>query len=349
MLASLLLELDQVQVAQVGVVLHAVQVHLHHQREAQRQLAALLDHRRAAPEGPEGDCVCGACGTCGTGRMEGIVRLEGVVKLEGIRRMEGVVKLEGTGRLEGIVRLEGVVRLEGIDRMVGINRKVGIVRLEGNTLCLQFEIGAGAEDQNLDGLIPTVANLLGMPRFLSHSQRGRFAERVLSGGFFDLQHEEGVSHRFSLLVHHVELLRLLVDAEAEGNEAVLQVREQQAETQILGGNGVALKIAAASVISLQGGRFVRFLLKPVHGDGEELRGVGGKHPTSNAELPRPHQFRLLIGLEVHKVDRDVIVVQVEQNHRQVDIPAVRQTKHLTLRTAILVEGVRLDLNILVEW
>ena len=331
LLASLLLELDQVQVAQVGVVLHAVQVHLHHQREAQRQLAALLDHRRAAPEGPEGDCVCGACGTCGTGRMEGIVRLEGVVKLEGIRRMEGVV------------------RLEGIDRMVGINRKVGIVRLEGNALCLQFEIGAGAEDQNLDGLIPTVANLLGMPRFLSHSQRGRFAERVLSGGFFDLQHEEGVSHRFSLLVHHVELLRLLVDAEAEGNEAVLQVREQQAETQILGGNGVALKIAAASVISLQGGRFVRFLLKPVHGDGEELRGVGGKHPTSNAELPRPHQFRLLIGLEVHKVDRDVIVVQVEQNHRQVDIPAVRQTKHLTLRTAILVEGVRLDLNILVEW
>ena len=312
MLASLLLELDQVQVAQVGVVLHAVQVHLHHQREAQRQLAALLDHRRAAPEGPEGDCVCGACGTCGTGRMEGVVRLEGVVKLEGIRRLEG------------------------------------IVRLEGNALCLQFEIGAGAEDQNLDGLIPTVANLLGMSRFLSHSQRGRFAERVLSGGFFDLQHEEGVSHRFSLLVHHVELLRLLVDAEAEGNEAVLQVREQQAETQILGGNGVALKIAAASVISLQGGRFVRFLLKPVHGDGEELRGVGGKHPTSNAELPRPHQFRLLIGLEVHKVDRDVIVVQVEQNHRQVDIPAVRQTKHLTLRTAILVEGVRLDLNILVE-
>ena len=319
MLASLHLELDQVQVAQVGVVLHAVQVHLHHQREAQRQLAALLDHRRAAPEGPESDCVCGACGTCGTGRME------------------------------GIVRLEGVVRLEGIDRMVGINRKVGIVRLEGNALCLQFEIGAGAEDQNLDRLIPTVANLLGMSRFLSHSQRGRFAERVLSGGFFDLQHEEGVSHRFSLLVHHVELLRLLVDAEAEGNEAVLQVREQQAETQILGGNGVVLKIAAASVISLQGDRFVRFLLKPVHGDGEELRGVGGKHPTSNAELPRPHQFRLLIGLEVHKVDRDVIVVQVEQNHRQVDIPAVRQTKHLTLRTAILVEGVRLDLNILVEW
>lgn len=53
LLASLLLELDQVQVAQVGVVLHAVQVHLHHQREAQRQLAALLDHRRLPPKDPK--------------------------------------------------------------------------------------------------------------------------------------------------------------------------------------------------------------------------------------------------------------------------------------------------------
>ena len=144
---------------------------------------------------------------------------------------------------------------------------------------LQLEVGTGAEKEKSDGLFGAVANLVGRTLLLSHSQRGRFTEGVMTGCFFDLQHKEGVSHRFSLLIHHIEGLRFLVDSEAERNKTILQVGKQKTKTQILHSR-IFFKFVSFSIISLH---VDRFILQSIHGNREEFGGIGGKHPTSNAK------------------------------------------------------------------
>ena len=144
----------------------------------------------------------------------------------------------------------------------------------------------------------------------------------------------------SLAVPHVQKWLLPIHTETERDEIVLEIGKQQAETNV---RRILLVIRFR-----YRQRRLRLVLATAHGDGEELGGLGGKDAMRHQPEPRLQQLRLLIGLHVDETDDAMLLLQVEQDHRQIRVPAVRQSEHAALRLAVLVARVAHDLNVAIE-